>query len=317
MSRKWLCLLGLLGALAPAGCQSFTAAITAPLAGPTPAPNSESTISLKSDLSTADQFKLCMTTAETLERGGKFVEAIGLYARAREIDPSAERPTRRLAVLYDRIGLFDKAQEEYELALRKAPEDANLCNDLGYSYYNRGQWREAEKYLRKAVALNPKHAAAWTNLGMVLAQEEAYGEALEAFAKVVSPARAKCNVAFILTTQGKREQAKQTYREALALEPGLQLAHAALGKLENPAPTSKEKAPKSAPARAERGRQREEPRTQAGPSPLAPDMTSPVMVPLPGEASPPPAAPSSSAPSRLPGLPARDLLSGPGSALGG
>lgn len=313
MTRKWLPLLGLLGALVPAGCQSFAPAVAATLAGPTPAPGTEAALSKKAELSNAEQVKLCMTTAETLERGGKYAEAIGLYLRARELDARSDRPTRRLAVLYDRIGKFDQAQEEYERALRKTPEDANLCNDLGYSYYNRGQWRESEKYLRKAVALNPKHATAWNNLGMVLAQEEAYGEALEAFAKVVSPARAKCNVAFILTTQGKREQAKQTYREALALEPGLQLAHAALGKLEHPA-AEKTTTAKTSPSRASR---REEARPRTGPSPLAPDMTSPVHVPMPGEVEAASPAPASVAPPRLPGLPARDLLSGAGAAVGG
>ena len=126
--------------------------------------------------------------------------------------------------------------EEYQKLLKPSPKDADLLNDVGYCYYNQGKWSEAEKYLRQALAINPKLARAWINLGMTLAQQNRIEESLEAFAKVVSPAQAQCNLAFIWTTQGKREEAKAAYRKALTLEPNLAPARIAfLAKLEQPA----------------------------------------------------------------------------------
>src|SRR6185369_9509476 len=113
---------------------------------------------------------------------------------------------------------------------------ADLLNDLGYCYYSRGKWTDAETTLRKAVTANPQHQRAWVNLGMTLAQMERYQESFEAFTHAVPAAQAHCNLAFILTTQGKRDDAKQAYRLALNFDPGLTLARAALQKLENPRP---------------------------------------------------------------------------------
>jgi tetratricopeptide (TPR) repeat protein len=173
-----------------------------------------------------------MATARQFAAVGNVAEAIALYEKARHTDSRVEAAaTRRLAVLYDKQGQFDKARVEYEKVLQKNPNDADTLNNLGYGYYSRGQWEQAEQYLRKAVTANPRHEHAWVNLGMTLAQQQRYEQSLEAFARVLPPAETQCNLAFILTTQGKREQAKQAYAEALRLEPGLQLAQAALAKL--------------------------------------------------------------------------------------
>jgi tetratricopeptide (TPR) repeat protein len=138
-------------------------------------------------------------------------------------------------VLYDRLGNATRAVPEFERAVKEHPRDADLLNDLGYHHYNLGRWAEAEKTLRQAVEINPKHTCAWTNLGMTLAQQGRTRESLEAFGHCVGPAEAQCNLGFLLTTQGKREEAKSAYHEALRLEPGLQLAKSALAKLEEPA----------------------------------------------------------------------------------
>ncbi|HZZ79653.1 MAG TPA: tetratricopeptide repeat protein [Gemmataceae bacterium] len=200
----------------------------------------------EAELPTMDSAKLCFTTAETLEKGGKDPEAIGLYEKARQLDKRlAVEATRRLAVLYDRNDEFDKALDYYRHALEENPKDAELLNDLGYGYYCRGEWAEAEKHLRKAVGVNPKYANAWINLGMTLAQQSRYDESIQAFGKVIPKAQAHCNVGFIQATQAqslmksvsasagqlKRNEARRSYEAALQLEPGLQIARIAMQKL--------------------------------------------------------------------------------------
>jgi tetratricopeptide (TPR) repeat protein len=140
---------------------------------------------------------------------------------------------RRLAVIHDRLGDHYHALAEYELALKAKPKDPNLLNDVGYFHYGRGNWADAEKYLRQALALDPHHQRAWINLGMTLGQQQRNSESLEAFGHVVGRAEALCNLGFILTTQGKRKEAEQAYRDALALAPDLPLARAALAKFNN------------------------------------------------------------------------------------
>ena len=175
---------------------------------------------------------VCLTTANLLERNGHDLQAIHQYELARHYDPGVKGVSHRLAVLYQRQGQFSRAKAEYESALRESPKDPDLLNDFGYFHYERGDWQEAENWLRLAVEQKPDHRRALVNLGMALGMQGRYAESLETFERALSPAEAQVNLAFILTTHGKREEAKQAYRAAIALQPDLQIARAALAKLE-------------------------------------------------------------------------------------
>jgi Tfp pilus assembly protein PilF len=225
----------LLGTLIPmAGCEVLSRDSLAPaLSGQASAPTAPAkNLELPPDAAA----EACFATAQSLAKAGQDTEAIALYEKARQAGVHQHEISRRLAVLYDRQGDFNKAAEEYKPLLQKNPKDADLLNDFGYSCYSQGKWSDAETQFRQAVNVNPKHARAWVNLGMTLAQLHRTQESIEAFSKVVSAAQAHCNVAFILTTQGRFDDAKAAYRKALALDPELTLARAALAKLENPAP---------------------------------------------------------------------------------
>jgi tetratricopeptide (TPR) repeat protein len=218
------------------------------------------------ELPNNDAAAACVVTAETLEKGGRDQDAIALCERARQLDPQREAEmTRRLAVLYGRVGQFDRAKSEFNRALARSPGDADLLNDLGYFYYSRGLWTEAETTLRNAVAAAPKHERAWVNLGMTLAQQGRYPESIEAFQKVISPGKAYCNLGFILAVQGKRDQALSAYQKAIRFESDLQMAQTALEKL-NASPTPQADAPANAR------------REQRRPRPMAPESVAPVAV---------------------------------------
>jgi tetratricopeptide (TPR) repeat protein len=187
------------------------------------------------ELPNKESARLCIRTAQEYEKNGQTEEAIKLFEKARAIDPTiAKTCSRRLAVLYDSTGDFGKAMTEYEALLKANPKDADLHNDLGYSYYCRGEWANAESALLKAVQYDPNHKRAWINLGLTLAQLGKWDESFQAFCKVVRPAEAHSNFAFILAAQGKTIEAKAQYREALSLDPNLRVAQTALGRLERP-----------------------------------------------------------------------------------
>jgi Tfp pilus assembly protein PilF len=188
------------------------------------------------ELPPAETTRVCLTTADELFKKGQDREAIALYEKARKVDPKQKQVCRRLAVLYDRQGDFQRAEAEYQTALSLYPKSADVHNDFGYSWYCRGNAAEAEKQLRKAVELDQRHSCAWVNLGMVLGQQGRYEESLAAFGKAVSPAQAQANLGFLLTAQGKREEAKVAYRRALQQDPDLTLARAALDRLEGRTP---------------------------------------------------------------------------------
>ena len=55
----------------------------------------------------------------------------------------------------------------YRNALRLAPNDPGLYNNLGYAYARQQNYEEAVRMLERAISLNPKLAAAHYNLGIV------------------------------------------------------------------------------------------------------------------------------------------------------
>jgi Tfp pilus assembly protein PilF len=221
--------VGLLGLCGPLGCQTVPLGLPSPVPVPTPLPAATHS---KHDLPPAEAAKVCLAAAEELEKGGHYGQAIALYEKARQDYPGYATVSRRLAVLYDMQGNFTRAQEEYQKALELTPRDADLLNDVGYSWYCRGDWTQAENHLRQAVAANPGHKRAWVNLGLTLGQQQRYDESLAAFGNAVTPAQAQCNLGFVFTTQGKWDEARVAYGNALRLDGSLTLARAALDKLE-------------------------------------------------------------------------------------
>jgi Tfp pilus assembly protein PilF len=175
---------------------------------------------------------MLLQTAAQFEKKGQTGPAILQYERARQLDPKLTDVAHRLALLYDRQGDMTRAAGEFKKAMDARPKDANLLNDIGYHCYRRGDWAGAEGWLRQALALNPKLQQGWIHLGMTLAQQEKTREALDAFTKVVSPAQAKSDLGMILAQHGNVEDAKQAFRESLALEPNSARTRAALARLD-------------------------------------------------------------------------------------
>jgi tetratricopeptide (TPR) repeat protein len=243
VSRRVVCQLfaGLL-LLPGAGCLT-------PLHGPggLAAPDgSRDSAGGKPELAPAASAKVNLKVAEAMEKNGHPADAAFHYEKARQGDPSLH-VAARLARLYDRLGNESRALAEYQRALKEDSRDADVYASLGYFYYARGQWAEAEENLHHALSINPKHQRAWVNLGLTLGEQGQYDKSLDAFRKAVSEAEAHSNLAFVLTTQGKREEAKEEYRRALELDPNLAIARRALGKLEHPAAAADGAAPAEAP----------------------------------------------------------------------
>lgn len=228
----------LLGAV---GCKSAGKATEVPGEAPPPlliGPEATSKAPPPVELPAKESAKLCVRTAQYYEKEGRVEDAIKLYEKARLSDPAtARQASRRLAVLYDKFGDFSKSAAEYEAQIKAAPHDAELLTDFGYSHYCRGDWATAETALLKAVQADPNQKRAWVNLGMAQAQLGKWDESLRSFSKAVRPADAQCNIAFVLASQGNTDDAKERYRLALSLDPGLRVAQIGLSTLENPKPT--------------------------------------------------------------------------------
>lgn len=184
------------------------------------------------ELSSEESAEVCTLTAREMEAHGKELAAIEQYERARAFERRRKGIAARLAVLYDRQGNHERAAAEYDLALREEPRNADLWNDYAYFQFERAQFAEAEKSARRSVELDREHKRAWVNLGLILAEQERYDEAYEAFTKAVSPAAAHNNLGIILARQGRAAEAREHLAEAQKIDPTLRQPQAVLAYLE-------------------------------------------------------------------------------------
>ena len=239
---RWSHLLGLLGFAAITGCAAPSlnhSSLSTPSMGDrvipeiTTQPIVNSTVKAQdADLPPEKSAKLCLATAEELEKNGHLDQAIAQYELALKHQPGLPGTGKKLAACYARQGQFDKAIEQYQKGLAGSPKDADLLNDIGYTYYEKEDFVTAEKYLRQAITSKPSHQRAHGNLGLALGRQCKWKESLEEFKKAGSPATAQANLAAMYLAAGKAEEARRSCNIALGLEPNHKTARELLAKLD-------------------------------------------------------------------------------------
>jgi Flp pilus assembly protein TadD len=96
---------------------------------------------------------------------GSLEEARAAAAEALELDP--EEPDAWRAAVY--AGLSEKETiAQLERGLVIAPDDPALHNDIGWGLLRHGRFAEAERFLRRAISLDPHAWIPLANLAMVL-----------------------------------------------------------------------------------------------------------------------------------------------------
>jgi Flp pilus assembly protein TadD len=113
-----------------------------------------------------------------------------------------------------------------------APND-ELCNLAGVCAVTLGELAQAEHYWRQAIALNPKAAQPYFNLGLLYASQRREDQAEQCYRQslALDPGNlgALANLGNLLS-QGRRDaEAEQYYRKLLALDPGDAAIHSNLG----------------------------------------------------------------------------------------
>lgn len=98
---------------------------------------------------------------------GDFETALNRLERARRADPQYPAVYHMLGLLYQRLGQFEQAENNYRRGLSLAPNDWNILNSYGQFLCNRDRPREADETFLKAARnpLNDRPEIALTNAG--------------------------------------------------------------------------------------------------------------------------------------------------------
>lgn len=148
------------------------------------------------------------------------------------IEPATEDSILGAAASYQALEDFDNAIVYYKKAEAINPKNAEIPYYIGYLYSEKQNWAEAEKYLNKAISLNPQSEAKTLlsyvkqngtlgvlNAGIDLYEKKQYNDALAKFGDVIknepNNAYAYYYRALIYDEQSKPNLAIQDYLKVL------------------------------------------------------------------------------------------------------
>lgn len=155
--------------------------------------------------------------------GAASAQTVGTSRTKIPQDPAAIELNRLLSAAQDAVSKNDyaSAAQDYRDYLAKKPDDAVVHYDLGYAYTALQKPSEAKSEYEKAIALDPKMAAAYQNLGVTLIPTDpaAAIEPLQHAAELMpEDARTKWLLGIALEATKKDALAIEQYQAAAKLD---------------------------------------------------------------------------------------------------
>ncbi len=167
---------------------------------------------------------------------GQRAQAITFCESLLEVDPQWPELLVRLAMSYNKIGMFDKATEIARRAIAIAPDFSMAHYALGSVYLRRGSNEHAMAALQQALKLDPDYAPARYRLAAVYARKGMVAEAIAELETVVACepefAEGRFSLAMMYVRARKYQEAKRQLTDALRIDSGFQRARSALEELE-------------------------------------------------------------------------------------
>ena len=162
--------------------------------------------------------------------GKKYKQCCQLHPAAPAKNNSAT--TIQAALEHHRSGRLTQAEEIYKQVLHTDPAHPDALHYLGALTSAQGKYEEAVGLISRAIGIKPSRSMHY-NLGNAFRELKKLDEAAESYrhALALDPnyAEAHSNLGSVLLAQGKAEEAVESFRRALAIKPGLVETHSNLG----------------------------------------------------------------------------------------
>jgi tetratricopeptide (TPR) repeat protein len=174
--------------------------------------------------------------ADALLGQGKLDEAITLLSELGQKDPKLPGLESKLGKAYYKKRNFQQAISHFKVALQQSPEDGELVQLLGLSYYASGQLDQAIPLLEKIQSLLPSSEIDGSYfLGVCYLKTQQLEKARAAFARMFSAPpespMAHLMLAKMMVHQQIEDKAIPELQKAIALDPRLPMAHFLLGEI--------------------------------------------------------------------------------------
>ncbi len=165
-----------------------------------------------------------LLVAGTWARNARWRDPALLYADEEGSRPGAARGLLNVGATYRARGQLEEAERVLRRAVALAPDEAGAYVNLGNVELDRGRLAEAERWYREALARDRRLPDVWYDLGILLTRRGELANAMDAYRQALSAdatyASARVNLALLQHRTGDRTGALATLDEAVRLDPG-------------------------------------------------------------------------------------------------
>ncbi len=172
-----------------------------------------------------------VTKYGTDEKNGTVIDSnqirkgIACYNRTIELYPEYHDAYGSRGLAYFRLGDYNRAYDDYQIALKHRPNDAKVLSNMGFIYFSRGQLDKAEEVYRKSILYDPRFIDARRNLGAVLAMKKDFNAAIAQWQEGLKYEPRNATLLFYIGSaykdMGLLDQAQPWLEKAYAIQPGL------------------------------------------------------------------------------------------------
>ncbi len=120
---------------------------------------------------------------------------------------------------YDLMHETEKSENAYLKAIEINPNTPKYLNNLGFSYFSRGEYKKAAEMYRKALALDETNVQIHNNLGFAYGMLGRYDDAFAEFQQSGTDDVAYNNMGFLYYMLGYNLQARSMYAKAIEINP--------------------------------------------------------------------------------------------------
>lgn len=176
-----------------------------------------------------------VTLGNALQAEGKIEAAIRSYSQALQLQPNFAEVRANIGSMYFKMGRLSEAIAHYQQAISLSPNLAGAHWNLGKVYHKAGNTEAAIACFKRTSELNPQLVGAdfHFNLGNRLLSQGKRDEAVESYEKAIAIkpdwAEAYANIGSARSQQGNIDAAITHYQKALALKPELAVLNYNLG----------------------------------------------------------------------------------------
>lgn len=155
---------------------------------------------------------------------------LGLVAVLAACASSAEKKSQldvylQLGIRYLNLNRLEAAKDNLEKVVDQDPDNIQAHNALGYLYEKIQKYPEAKRHYAEALRLAPDDLSIQNNLGRFLCERREFGEGMELLNKAIEnllndrPWLAVTNAGLCQLGMGDQQKAKGYFKQALQLNP--------------------------------------------------------------------------------------------------